>query len=248
MSGPSKINKSVSVVVPCKNEQDNIDELVKRIPFMGKNTEIIFVDDKSSDLTSNKIKQHILKNNNENFIKLVNGPGRGKGAACRAGFAKAENDIFIILDADMTVMPESLPNFIDALIERRGDFINGSRLVYPIEGEAMRLLNIVGNKMFAMLFSFLLGQPIKDTLCGTKAIWKKDYLKILEGRKYFGSVDIWGDYDWIFGANRHNLKIIEMPVHYRKRVAGETKMNHRFINAWIMLKMCRIAFWKTKVL
>ena len=102
--------------------------------------------------------------------------------------------------------------------------------------------------MFAILFSFLLSQPIKDTLCGTKAIWKKDYGKILEGREYFGSVDIWGDYDWIFGANRHNLKIIEMPVHYRKRVAGETKMNRRFTNAWIMLKMCRIAFWKTKVL
>jgi Glycosyl transferase family 2. len=190
----------------------------------------------------------MVKNDNNNIIKLVFGPGIGKGAACRAGFAKAENDIFIILDADMTVMPESLPSFIDALLEKRGDFINGSRLVYPIEGEAMRFLNILGNKMFAILFSFLLSQPIKDTLCGTKAIWKKDYGKILEGRKYFGSVDIWGDYDWIFGANRHNLKIIEMPVHYRKRVAGETKMNHRFTNAWIMLKMCRIAFWKTKVL
>ena len=247
-SAIAKNKVSVSVVVPCKNEEENIDELVKRIPTMGSKTEVIFVDDKSSDLTSNKIKKHILKNDSSNIIKLVSGPGKGKGAACRAGFAKAENDIFIILDADMTVMPESLQSFIDALLEKRGEFINGSRLVYPIEGEAMRFLNILGNKMFAILFSFLLSQPIKDTLCGTKAIWRKDYGKILEGRKYFGSVDIWGDYDWIFGANRHNLKIIEMPVHYRKRVAGETKMNHRFTNAWIMLKMCRIAFWKTKVL
>ena len=121
----------------------------------------------------------------------------------------------------MTVM-RSLPSFVDALLEKRGDFINGLRLVAPIEGEAMGFLNILGNKMFAILFSFLLSQPIKDTLCGTKAIWKKDYGKILEGREYW-SVDIWGDYDWIFGANRHNLKIIEMPVHYRKRVCRRNK-------------------------
>ena len=176
---------SVSVVVPCKNEEDNIDELVKRIPTMGSKTEVIFVDDKSSDLTSNKIKEHILKNDNNNIIKLVNGPGKGKGAACRAGFAKAENDIFIILDADMTVMPESLPSFIDALLEKRGDFINGSRLVYPIEGEAMRFLNILGNKMFVILFSFY-SQPIKDTLCGTKQFGKKITVKFLKVENILG--------------------------------------------------------------
>lgn len=250
ISIPSKTknNISVSVIVPCKNEEDNIDGLVKRIPKMGLETEIIFIDDKSTDSTAKKIKYYIFQDKNINTIKLVDGPGKGKGAACRAGFAVAKNDIFIILDADMTVMPECLPDFIDALVDGRGDFINGSRLVYPYEGEAMRIFNVIGNKMFAMIFTYLLNQPIKDTLCGTKAIWKKDYMKILEGRKYFGNLDVWGDYDWIYGANRHNLKIIEMPIHYRRRVAGKTKMTNRLFNAWIMFKMCRVVFWKTKVL
>jgi glycosyltransferase involved in cell wall biosynthesis len=213
---------------------------------MGGGTELIFVDDKSTDKTAEKIKKQIEKKPEKN-IKIVEGPGIGKGAACRAGFAAASNDIFMILDADMTVMPEALPEFFELIVQGKGEFINGSRLLYPMEDEAMRIANIIGNKLFAMLFTFILEQPIKDTLCGTKVILNRDYQKILEARDYFSSTDKWGDYDWIFGAARHNLKILELPVHYVSRKAGQTKMTGRLRNAWIMLKMCRVAFLKLKL-
>jgi len=245
---PLDINDiSVTVVVPCKNEEENIAEVVRRTPDIGKGTEIIFVDDMSTDNTAQEIENQIRENPTRK-IKMAKGPGTGKGAACRAGFHIAENDILMILDADMTVMPEALPEFAEALVSGRGEFINGSRLVYPLERQAMRFANILGNKGFALLFSFLLSQRIKDTLCGTKVIWRSDYNKILESRDLFGGVDMWGDYDWIFGAARHNLRIIELPIHYRERVAGETKMTKRFRNGVIMLRMCNIAFWKLKVI
>ena len=237
---------TVSVVVPCKNEEGNIDEVVNRVPEMGGGTELIFVDDKSTDKTAEKIKKQIERHPERN-IKFAEGPGIGKGAACRAGFANASHDIFMILDADMTVMPEVLPEFFELIVQGKGEFINGSRLLYPMEEEAMRIANIIGNKLFAMLFTFILEQPIKDTLCGTKVILKRDYQKILEARDYFNSTDKWGDYDWIFGAARHNMKILELPVHYVSRKAGQTKMTGRLRNAWIMLKMCRIAFLKLKL-
>ena len=234
-----------SVVVPCKNEQDNIDGLIKRIPEMGTGTEIIFVDDKSTDETAARVRAAIPRRPDRN-IRLVEGPGQGKGAACRAGFAAATGDVFMILDADMTVMPEELPAFFEAITTGKGEFINGSRMVYRLEDEAMRPLNVLGNKFFAGLFTLLLEQRIRDTLCGTKAIWRRDYAKILAAREYFGSRDVWGDYDWLFGAARNNLKIVELPVHYRERVAGVTKMTRRLRNAWVMLEMCGIAFRKLR--
>lgn len=237
---------TVSIVVPCKNEEDNIDQLIERIPDIGGGTEIIFVDDKSTDRTAQKIQEQIKAHPNKK-IKFVEGPGEGKGAACRAGFAVAENDVFMILDADMTVMPEVLPEFFEMIVSGKGEFINGSRLLYPMEEQAMKIANIFGNKMFALLFTFLLGQPIKDTLCGTKVILKRDYYKLIEARSYFGNIDRWGDYDWIFGAALYNLKIVELPVHYVSRKAGKTKMTNRLYNAWIMLKMCWVAFKKIKL-
>lgn len=237
---------SVTVCVPCKNEEGNIEGLVRRIPAMGSATEIVFVDDRSTDGTAAEIRKQMALHP-EKHIRMVSGPGVGKGAACRAGFAEASNDILMILDADMTVMPEDLPGFYEALASGKGEMINGSRLVYPMEDHAMRFLNVLGNKLFAMLFSFLLSQPIKDTLCGTKVCWRRDYPKLLEAREHFGGIDRWGDYDWLFGAARHNLKIIEYPVLYRERAAGETKMTRRLSNALVMLRMCWAAFRKLRI-
>lgn len=236
---------SCSVVVPCKNEQDNIAGLVERIPEMGAWTEIVFVDDQSTDETADRIDQ-AMRNRPDRNIRIVTGPGQGKGAACRAGFDAATGDVFMILDADMTVMPEELPAFFEAITSGKGEFINGSRMVYPRQDEAMRPMNVLGNKMFAALFSLLLDQRIRDTLCGTKVIWRRDYGRIMAARDYFKSCDAWGDYDWIFGAARNHLKIVELPVHYRDRIAGVTKMTNRFRNAWIMLKMCGLALRKLR--
>ena len=238
---------TVSVCVPCKDEEHNIEGVVGRVPEMGRGTEILFVDDRSSDHTAQRIRDAI-KAHPERAIRLIDGPGEGKGAACRAGFAEARNDILVILDADMTVLPEDLPAFVEVLVSGKGEFVNGSRLVYSTEEGAMNFANIIGNKLFAMLFSFLLSQRLKDTLCGTKAIWRRDYPKIMESHAHFGKVDRWGDYDWIFGAARHNLQIVELPVHYHPRTAGQTKMTRRFRNALIMLRMCGVALRKVKLI
>ena len=245
--GSAPDSYSATVVVPCKNEENNVPGMVDRIPEMGAGTETIFVDDCSTDGTAEAILGEI-KAHPERNVKLAQGPGQGKGAAVRAGLAEATGDVLMILDADLTVMPEALPEFMEAITSGKGEFINGSRLVYPIENDAMRALNMYGNKLFALLFSFILSQRLKDTLCGTKAMWRADYAKVLETRTAFGSVDQWGDYDWLFGAARHNLRIIELPVHYRMREAGETKMTKRLRNALVMLKMCGRAFWRLRMI
>jgi len=237
---------SCTVVVPCKNEQDNIAAIPPRIPRMGSVTEIIFVDDRSTDATAERVRAAIAANP-DRPIKLVPGPGSGKGAAVRAGLAQATGDVLMILDADMTVMPEDLPAFFDAVIENKGELINGTRMVYPQRSDAMRSANILGNKAFALLFTFLLEQRITDTLCGTKVLMRHNYAKVVQARAYFGDVDRWGDYDWIFGAAKHNLKLVELPIHYVERTAGVTKMNKRFRNGLVMLRMCWVALRKLKL-
>jgi len=237
---------SATVVVPCKNEEDNVPAIPGRVPEMGAFTEIVFVDDRSDDATAACVREAIAAHP-QRRIKLVQGPGLGKGAAVRAGLAAASGDVLMILDADMTVMPEDLPAFFEAITCNKGELVMGTRLVYPLGAEAMRTANIVGNKLFAWAFTFLLEQRITDTLCGTKVVMRRNYQRILEARQLFGDVDRWGDYDWIFGAAKCNLRIVEIPVHYVERVAGETKMGKRLRNGLVMLRMCWLALRRLKL-
>lgn len=233
-----------SVVVPCRNERGTIQALVERIPDMGGPTEIIFVDGHSTDGTVEEIQRMVREHPKKN-LKFLKQIGRGKGDAVRLGFANATGDTLMILDADMTVAPEELPKFYRALISGYGEFINGTRLVYPMDGQAMQLLNLVANKAFSSLFSYLLEQRFHDTLCGTKALWREDYEKIAAQRSYFGDLDPFGDFDLLFGASRLNLKIREVPVRYSERVYGETNIR-RFAHGWQLLKMCWTAMPRLK--
>ncbi|MHC4644245.1 MAG: glycosyltransferase [Planctomycetota bacterium] len=235
----------VSVVVPCRNERGNIADAIGRIPQMGRLTEIIFVDGNSTDGTPEEI-EHQMKEHPERKISLIRqGDGVGKGDAVRKGFAAARGDVLVIQDADLTAPPEDLPKFFRALRDGQGEFVNGSRLVYPMEKQAMRFLNLLGNKFFGMLFSWLLGQRFRDTLCGTKMILKKDYELIAANRAYFGDFDPFGDFDLIFGAVKQNLKVVEVPVTYRARTYGTTNIS-RFRHGWLLLKMSWVAFKKIK--
>jgi len=236
---------SVSVVVPCKNEVGNVEPAVRRIPAMGRWTEIVFADDQSTDGTADVVRR-MQERFPERKIRLVDGPGICKSKNVWAGFEAATGDILMILDADLTMPPEELPYFYRALVERRGEFINGSRLVYPMEENAMRPLNVLGNKLFSIAFTFLLGQRIKDTLCGTKVLWRSDYERMKRYRDTWGVMDRWGDYELLFGASKLNLKIIDLPVHYAERVYGETKMRKRFRNAAVMARMCLAALTRLR--
>lgn len=240
-----KVNYSTSVIVPCRNEIKNIEPLIKQLPRLGINTEIIFVDGNSNDGTIEKIEE-VIKKYRHKTIKLIHqGDASGKGDAVRKGFDAATGDILMILDADLTVPPEDLTKFYLALSENKGEFINGSRLIYPMEKEAMRTLNILGNKAFSLIFTWILEQPIKDTLCGTKVLFLKDYLRIKAGRAYFGDFDPFGDFDILFGAAKLNLKIVELPVRYKERTYGSTKIS-RFSHGFLLLKMSFIAMKKFK--
>lgn len=227
---------SVSIIVPARNEAGNINNIVKRIPEMGPNDEIIFVEGNSTDDTWKSCLAVKDRYDMKKQIIVAQQSGKGKGDAVRKGFSLAKNEILMILDADMTVPPEDLPRFYQAIRDGKGEFINGSRLVYPMEKKAMRFFNLLGNKFFAMAFSFVLGQRFKDTLCGTKVISRSNYLKLAENRSYFGDFDPFGDFDLIFGAARMGLKIIEVPISYRERSYGETNIS-RWRHGGILLFM-----------
>ena len=240
----AKEKYSVSIIIPAKNEAGNIENIVNRVPFLGKDTELVFIEGHSSDNTYETIKSTITKFPGRK-CKLYRQTGKGKGDAVRLGFEKAEGDILMIFDADMTVSPEDLSRFFEALISGKGEFINGVRLVYPMEGQAMKFFNMIGNKFFSLAFSWLLGQPLKDTLCGTKVLWKRDYKSIERNRDYFGKFDPFGDFDLLFGAAKLNLKIVEMPIRYRSRTYGETNID-RWRHGWLLLKMAVFAAKRLK--
>jgi len=234
----------VSVVVAARNEAGNIESIFKRIPQLGKGTELIFVEGHSKDHTYETI-QETMARYPDIICRLFRQPGQGKGDAVRLGFDKANGDILMILDADMTVPPEDLLRFFDAIDSGKGEFINGVRLIYPMEDKAMRFFNILGNKFFSIAFSWLLEQPVKDTLCGTKVMWKRDYQVLAENRSYFGDFDPFGDFDLLFGAAKLNLKIAEIPVRYRSRRYGDTNIS-RWRHGWMLLKMVVFAARRIK--
>ncbi len=235
---------TISVIIAARNEAGHIEELLNRIPKIGKKTEIIFVEGGSSDNTYNVIEQNIAASESQNIF-LYRQQGKGKGDAVRLGFQKATGDVVLILDADMTVRPENLSRFVQALADGKGEFINGVRLVYPMEDEAMRFFNILGNKFFSFAFSWLLNQHIKDTLCGTKVMWRNDYVMLAKNRHYFGEFDPFGDFDLIFGAAKMNLKLIDLPIRYQTRRYGTTNIS-RWSSGWLLLKMVIFASRKIK--
>ncbi len=235
---------STTIVIPCRNERGNIEPALKRIPRFGGHQQIIFVDGQSTDGTPEEIRRLIAVYPGKD-ITLLTQDGKGKGDAVRKGFAQATGDVLMILDADLTMPPEALPKFYEALASGKGEFINGCRLVYPMESHAMRALNLIGNKFFGLAFSGLLNQRIKDTLCGTKVLFRCDYERIAAGRQYFGDFDPFGDFDLLFGASKLNLHIIEVPIRYQARAYGSTNIQ-RFAHGWLLLKMTVYGFFRLK--
>lgn len=230
---------SVSIIIPTRNEAGNISAIFERLPTMGRRMQLIFVEGHSRDDTYAAIERQIAAHP-ETPAQLLRQTGIGKADAVRLGFAHAEGDVLMILDADLTVRPEDLPRFYEALRGRQGEFINGVRLVYPMERQAMQGLNLIGNKLFSLAFSWILGQPVKDTLCGTKALWRNDYELIAANRAYFGDFDPFGDYDLIFGAAKLNRKILDLPIRYRERTYGTTNIS-RWRHGVLLFRMVGIA-------
>lgn len=236
---------AVSVIVPCRNERDNIELAVRRLPVMGHATELIFCDDQSTDGTADEVRR-MQAAHPDRLIRLVHGPAKGKAANVWTGFDAATGDVLMILDADLAVMPEELPRFYEALVSGTGEFINGCRLVYPMQTQAMKYTNMVGNHLFSAVFSFILSQRIRDTLCGTKVMWRDDWIRIKPWIGRWGIEDLWGDFDLLFSAARLQLKIIDLPVHYQERIHGSTKMVRVMANGWRMGRIALHAMFSFK--
>lgn len=239
------LHLKISTVIPARNEKGNIERAVRELrQYLLDGDELIFVEGHSQDKTWEEIQRVIQKYPKVN-IKAYRQKGKGKADAVRLGFAKASGDWLFIWDADLTVPPEDYPKFSVAARNGKGEYINGSRLVYPMEKQAMQFLNVIGNRFFSIAFSWMLGQQIKDTLCGSKAISKSNYQRLLKNRRYFGDFDPFGDFDLIFGAAKLNLKFIEIPIRYRARTYGKTNIS-RFTHGWLLLKMLFFSLGKMK--
>ena len=237
---------SCSVIIPARNEAGNVEAAVQRTPEMGLGTEIIFIEGHSTDNTWEEIKRAAAKYPQRD-IKILKQQSKGKGGAVREAFAAATGDILFILDADLTMPPEELPKFYEIARSGTAEFVNGVRLVYPMEDQAMQFLNMVANKAFGITFSWLLGQNIKDTLCGTKVLFRSDYEAIARNRAYFGDFDPFGDFDLIFGAAKLNLRMVDLPIRYRVRTYGETNIQ-RWSHGWLLLRMVLFAARRMKFL
>jgi SAM-dependent methyltransferase len=236
--------RTVSVVIPARNEAGNIESAVTRTPEMGEWTQLIFVEGHSKDNTWQEI-ERVAQQYNSRRIKIHRQSGKGKGNAVREGFDLADGELLMILDADLTMPPEELPKFYEAVASRKCEFANGCRLVYPMEHRAMRFLNMCANKAFSLVFSWLLGQPVKDTLCGTKVMMAEAYQRIAANRTYFGEFDPFGDFDLLFGASKLNLKVLDIPIRYRERVYGDTNIQ-RWRHGVLLLRMVLFAAKKLK--
>jgi SAM-dependent methyltransferase len=238
---------SVSIVIPCRNEKGNIESAILRMPKFAASQEILFVEGNSSDGTFEECERVRDAYKDSWDIKVLKQDGKGKGDAVRKGFAAATGDVLMILDADLTMPPEALPKYHTVIETGKAEFVNGTRLIYPMEDEAMRPLNLIANRFFAYLFSYLVNTRLTDTLCGTKVLLRKDYEVLARERGYFGNFDPFGDFDLIFGAAKQNLKIIETPIHYKARTFGETQIS-RFRDGWLLLKMVWFAYRKLKAI
>src|SRR5947208_7786089 len=236
---------SVSVIVPCKNEMGNVEDAAQRIPELGRQTEIIFCDDQSTDGTAEEVlRMQSLFSDRD--IRLERGPGVAKSRNVWTGFGAATGDILMILDADLTTIPEELPYFVDVIASGRAEFVNGSRLVYPVPKGAMTTANMLGNKFFSVAFTYLLGQHVKDTLCGTKVLWRSDWERIKPMLGSWGIEDRWGDYELLFGAATLHLKILDLRVHSQERIYGSTKMTKFFQNGLVIPRSAWHGFLKLK--
>src|SRR5690242_12286791 len=238
--------RTASIVIPARNERGNIAAAVRRMPQFAEAQQIIFVEGHSRDDTWNEI-ERVITDNPQLDIKALRQPGKGKADAVYTGFDAASGDVLMILDADLTMPPEQLPKFWEAIRSGKGEFVNGTRLVYPMEEEAMRFLNLVANKAFSLLFTWLLSQRFTDTLCGTKAMCRSDYARLKAARGYFGEFDPFGDFELIFGASKLGLKAVEIPIRYASRTYGETQIS-RFRHGLMLLRMVVFAFMRIKAM
>lgn len=242
-------NPKLSVVIPARNEEENLVTIIDEIQKMEDiPLEIIFVEGHSQDKTWDVIQNNLTKYKDKPLldVKGFQQTGVGKNDAVKLGFENCTGEVITILDADKTVDPAELYKFYTAYRDGKGDFINGCRLVYPMETEAMRFLNLLGNAFFAKTVGHVSSLNISDSLCGTKMMAKKDHDRLIEWRKDFGDIDPFGDFDLLLFAGVVGLGSVDISIRYRSRTYGSTQIS-RFIHGFKLLQIVVYSFFKVKI-
>jgi hypothetical protein len=247
LKGEDPLNPpSISCIIPARNERGNIEEALRTLPDLGCDQEVIFVEGHSTDGTWEEIQRVAQVHGHKLRIKCFQQRGKGKGDAVRLGFSQAEGDLLVILDADLSMPPALLGRFYSAYCSGDADFVNGSRLVYPMEGKSMRFLNLLGNIFFAKALSWTLDMQLSDSLCGTKLLTRRDYQRMVAWREDFGDVDPFGDFELLFPAAQLGLGVIDIPIRYRARTYGDTNIS-RYRHGLLLFKMTLIGFVRIKL-
>jgi len=246
---PETKQPSISIIVPARNEEGNIRRIVDSIPRFCNHIEVIFVEGNSTDNTWKAIQETVKDPDVAGRFERIScfqQTGKGKADAVRVGFKNATGDLLTVLDADLTMPAEDLPRYYSAYVQGKADFINGNRLLYPMESEAMRFINLLGNIFFAKLLSLILSIRINDSLCGTKLFSRHDYERMTAWNNDFGKFDPFGDYEMLFPASALKLGTIDIPIVYKARTYGDTNIS-RFRDSLKLMRMCIIGFFRMKL-
>ncbi len=215
---------SKSIIIPAKNEEKNLKPLLNQIPELEEDHEIILAIGDSEDKTY-EVAKEIKEARCWPFeVKVIKQTGKGKANAVWEAVEEASKEVIIILDADISVNPETIVQFNSVIDTGKASFVNGTRLIYGMESGAMRIVNNLGNRIFQYIVSIIIGQKITDSLCGTKVFFRKDFNKIKLWKELVQMKDPFGDFDMIFTAGYFGLKILEIPVRYQARVYGVTQI------------------------
>lgn len=236
--GETACRPDCSVIVPVKNEAGNIARIVSSIPTLGQVTEVIIVCGESRDGTWDVLQEELGCYDGPHRIFALKQAGTSKWDAVRNGFDAATGETLVILDGDLTVAAHELTRFYQQMAP--GVFLNGSRMVFPMEPGAMRRLNHAGNTFFALVCSIIVRSWLTDSLCGTKMLARRDWLAMAKTFPELLQRDPFGDHALLYGAARLGLSIREVPVSYLARTYGTTNIS-RFSDGW---KLFKLAVWE----
>ena len=232
----------ISILIPARNEEGNKELLIEALNKFKKipnKIEIIFVEGNSKDNTFQML-ENLTKEFSKNFkISLLKQTSTGKKNAVVEGFNTSSGDTLAIIDCDFTV---DIDDSIDAIMESTKNeniLINCSRTTFPMEKDAMRWANYIGNRCFAIFLSILINKPISDSLCGTKVFSRKFFNLMKKNGSWESKSDPFGDFTIIFEAANNNIKILNYPVRYYARRSGAPNIS-RWLDGIKLLKVC----WK----
>jgi len=206
------IDPLLSVVMPCYNERDTIEEIIRRVLAVPIRTELIVVDDGSKDGTG----EILERLQNELGFKLLRQANGGKGAALRAGFKAVTGDIAVIQDADLEYSPEEFPQLIELIVQGKADVVYGSRFLG--RHRAFMFAHYIGNKLLTLVTNILYNTMLTDMETCYKAM-RTDVLRSMTLKSNGFGIEP----ELTAKIFKRGYKVYEVPITYAGREYTEGK-------------------------